>query len=413
MLAKMLLLFISIFSAVPDTSEFSALEVKMFQLYDQGNYAEAERFAKSIVPLTTGGELTKALINLGTIGTQLENYCEAEESFLRAIKYSRVQKSSFLPDALNGLGSLYLVQGKLAAARDILFESLSVTNPKDPRYLNTLDLIAIVYFQERNFRQAEEFYKKSLSISATDTTLNNLGLLYYETGRFQDAEIALLRSLKRKEKKFKRKSAGVATVLTNLGILYIAADKHIAAESHLVQSLTISEKYHNPHPVTARSLNNLGVLYYQQGKYLQAEPPLLKALNLYEATPELWKKERASTLHNLAALYHDLRAYRKAEELYLQSLTLLEEVFAEDNRAFVAVLENLAGLYHDQSSLREARPLYLRVISLIESSEGTDSVRLIRPLGNLALLYRSEGEAEKASELEARAEKLRTPILTE
>ena len=66
-----------------------------------------------------------------------------------------------------------------------------------------------------------------------------------------------------------------ATNLNNLANLYYNQGKYEQAEPLYQQALSIYEEQLGPtHPRTASSLNSLALLYWNQGKYEQAEPLL-------------------------------------------------------------------------------------------------------------------------------------------
>jgi tetratricopeptide (TPR) repeat protein len=65
----------------------------------------------------------------------------------------------------------------------------------------------------------------------------------------------------------------VATSLNNLALLYYAQGKYEEALPLYKRALAIREKVLGPgHPDVALSLNNLALLYYAQGKYEEALP---------------------------------------------------------------------------------------------------------------------------------------------
>ena len=78
-----------------------------------------------------------------------------------------------------------------------------------------------------------------------------------------------------------------AQSLNSLAVLYYEQGKYKQAEPLSQRALAIREQQLEPdHPDTAQSLNNLAVLYYEQGKYKQAEPLLQRAIAIREH--QLW-----------------------------------------------------------------------------------------------------------------------------
>ena len=75
----------------------------------------------------------------------------------------------------------------------------------------------------------------------------------------------------------------VACTLNNLGELYREIGRYSEAEKLHNQALKIREKLFNkPHHDIGQSLNNLALIFYFQGKYTEAEYFYNKALIMYE-----------------------------------------------------------------------------------------------------------------------------------
>jgi tetratricopeptide (TPR) repeat protein len=73
----------------------------------------------------------------------------------------------------------------------------------------------------------------------------------------------------------------VATTLNNLALLYYAQGRYQEAEPLYVEALKIRRRFQrNYSPDVAATLNNLALLYYAQGRYQEAEPLYMEALQL-------------------------------------------------------------------------------------------------------------------------------------
>ncbi|EFY89220.1 kinesin light chain [Metarhizium acridum CQMa 102] len=131
----------------------------------------------------------------------------------------------------------------------------------------------------------------------------NLGLLFSELGRLQEAEDMYLRALR------------------GIGCLYKNQGKLQEAEEMYSRALRGHEKARGPdHTSTLDTINNLGTLYADQGKLQKAERMYLRALRGLEKARG---PNHTSTLHivnNLGLLYAGQGKRQEAEEMYLRAL---------------------------------------------------------------------------------------------
>jgi tetratricopeptide (TPR) repeat protein len=96
----------------------------------------------------------------------------------------------------------------------------------------------IAYFMSE-YKDAEKWYHEALTIRETVLnkehpdilpTLNNLALLYRETGNLEETEKLYVRAAAIQEKVFGKDHPGYAESLNNLGILYAAKKQYEQAE---------------------------------------------------------------------------------------------------------------------------------------------------------------------------------------
>ena len=310
------------------------------------------------------------------------------------------------------------------------------------------------------------------------TSLNNLALLYYAQGKYAEAEPLYQRSLAIWEKALGPEHPDVATSLNNLAALYRAQGKYAEAEPLYQRALAIREKTLGPeHPDVATSLNNLAELYYTQGKYAEAEP-------LYQRSLAIWEKalgpEHPDVAHEpqqpggalprpgqirggraaLPAVPCDLgkgaragaprcghepqqpggallrpgqirrgraalpalplrsgkrrsgrstpmwprasttwrssttpRANtRKPSRSYKRSLAIREKALGPEHPDVAQSLNNLAELYRAQGKYAEAEPLYKRSLAIREKTLGPEHPDIAKSLSNLAALYYTQGK---------------------
>ena len=241
---------------------------------------------------------------------------------------------------------------------------------------------------------AQEYLEKAIvlqtkfqKLEALATSLNNLANLYYNQGKYSEAEPLYLDALEMRRRLFTGDHPNVATSLNNLALLYNSQGKYSEAEPLYLDALEMRKRlFTGDHPDVATSLNNLAGLYNNQGKYSEAEPLYLEAL---EMTKRLFTGDHpyvATSLNNLALLYNNQGRYSEAEPLYLDALEMRKRLFTGDHPYVASSLNNLASLYDSQGKYSEAKPLYLDALAMSERTLGANHPNTITVRNNLRRL---------------------------
>ncbi|RLI78094.1 hypothetical protein DRP05_08325 [Archaeoglobales archaeon] len=197
---------------------------------------------------------------------------------------------------------------------------------------------------ERSYREAERICRTMIEDSKDDrekddwlkelgAVLNDLGVLYYETEKFKEADRYISEALEIRRKV--AKPLELAETLANAGAIYIATKKFYEAEELFKESERIYRELVEKDELVkfdlAIALSNFGRLYRKLAKFERAEELYLESLNLFK---ELAKENEdfdqfiATTLKYLGDVNKDLKRYDKAKDYYLES----KRVFAEIQR---------------------------------------------------------------------------------
>jgi len=117
---------------------------------------------------------------------------------------------------------------------------------------------------QRRYAEAERLYKDALatrSDSRRARAWNNLGALYYEQCRMDDAENAWRKSMALYEAEGSEDKLGLATAASNLGEIYRGQAKFALAEQYHQRAYRLRESMENKSAAAvAASLNTLGCL---------------------------------------------------------------------------------------------------------------------------------------------------------
>ena len=184
------------------------------------------------------------------------------------------------------------------SAQDSLWEKY-VSDAQKVQEQGLHDLAVGIY--QLALKEAERFGEQDPRLAET---LNSLASLYYEQGKYSQAESLYRRSLGLVEEVWGEGHPNVAVSLENIALLYLVQGRYSEAEPLFQHSLTIREKVMGAeHPTVAETLNKLALVYHRQNRYSEAEPFYQRALAIREKAHGEEHPTVAGTLNNLAALY--------------------------------------------------------------------------------------------------------------
>ncbi len=202
-------------------------------------------------------------------------------------------------------------QNDFAAAIDIASKlQWYYTNPsapaKEDNQAELLNLLGILHMNTQRYKEAEEFYiktveiYKSLSDKNPDAYEPSLAMSYY-----------------------------------NLGDFYYNTQCYKEAEKAYIKAVEIYECLSNRNPDTyepslANSYNNLSILYYNTQRYKETEKAYIKVVEIYEhlcdKNPEKYELALANGYYNLGAVYSCQKNSEKMFELFKKALVIYEEM---------------------------------------------------------------------------------------
>jgi CHAT domain-containing protein/Tfp pilus assembly protein PilF len=273
---------------------------------------------------------------------QQGNYAEAEPLFQRALQISEQSLGSTHPAVatlLNNLAMVYLDQRNYAEAEPLFQRALQISEQSlgstHPEVATSLNNLALLYSDQGNYAEAEPLFQRALQIREQNLgsthpdvalALNNLAMIYHEQGNYTAAEPLYQRALQI----YEQNHLESATTLNNLAFLYSKQGDYAVAEPLFQRALQILEKtLGSTHPDVATTLHNLASHYHEQGNYALAEPLYQRALQIFEQTLGSTHPDVAITLHNLALIYHNQGNSERVLPLLNRSLDIEEANLAE------------------------------------------------------------------------------------
>jgi tetratricopeptide (TPR) repeat protein len=272
--------------------------------------------------------------------------------------------------------------------------------------LISMSPLPLLYYQQGKYDQAESHLQRAIaSIEQTCGPehvslihyLNTLGAVYSTTGKYVEAEAHFQRALDIRLRTSPVDFDGLATSLNNLADLYRKQGKYDQAEPLYQQVLHISETQFGSDPIKiAHTSHNLALLYRAQGKYSQAEILYQRALSIYEHTYGPESPFLATVLNSLGALYVYQDEYIKAEPILLKALAMREKVLGFEHVDVGRTLNNLGSLYLHQKKYDQAHQALQRSLKIYKRSFGTEHPEVAMPLTNLGNLYSSQHKYAQA-----------------
>jgi tetratricopeptide (TPR) repeat protein len=258
-----------------------------------------------------------------------------------------------------------------------------------------------------HFKEAERVSLRALAAkekyfgvdhTSTLDTINNLGLLYHDQGKMEEAEKIYLRGLKGYEKAGPDQIPALNTAL-NLGNLYRDQGKLAPAEQMLLRSLNGYKMLAPNSPVTFSVFNSLGLLYKDQGKMAQSGSMLLQALAGMEKTLGSEHTTTLGTVNNIGVLHKEQGRLTEAEQMLLRGLRGYERTVGPNNKSTLSIVNNLGLVYHRQGKLVEADQMLTRALKGYEEAVGPDHIATLNAVMNLGNLYKDQGKMIDAEKL--------------
>lgn len=217
-------------------------------------------------------------INLGNVYDAMGNLPEALNHNIAALNsYKELGNEYNLAIVYNNIGTLYSKQKKYPESLQMFLESLQISKAIEDtvgmidQYIN----IGWLHLLEKKYAESEKYYQTALELSetigyskeSTSRSHSNLGKLYMDQGRYENAETHFLAELE--ISKETEDLQGTAIAYNHLGKLYVLSGDFQKAARFLNESLAISRKL----DLRKGILNNLKDLYQldsAQGHFAKA-----------------------------------------------------------------------------------------------------------------------------------------------
>ncbi len=296
-----------------------------------------------------------------------------------------------------------------------LFESMEESQNKKYLgfYANSLANLGLHHFKDKNFLEAERYFKKAKEINKKNKYPSNeeillFGIIEYNLAVIQsyykvynEALDYLDKALKfyNTYKKLSNDAAIdklIAQVLKQKGIIYKEEGKYDASEAYFKKALKLTEDINFGDKLFNHEIAGLhkalGDLYFKQGKDSLARIQFNKSAILLEPMcidKEIQCSELANSLTSLAASTNNIQ---ESIDLYLKAIKIFDNLKAEwilDYNYEAYARKGLADRYYEIEAYDKSEIEFFNSMALYSNSDDFDKNSY-----NLAQISRSLGKIE-------------------
>ncbi len=283
----------------------------------------------------------------------------ANAEYTSALNLIRLQNTS--PLLTNKEAEVLMDLGKLDEAE----KALSTITIADNRFVNAItesNQGFLYLLKGRSDRALEKLQQASndFKVSGHEKTkeaakcLSDLSLLYWSTGKFNQAEENGLAALQLRQAIFGNESEEAAASLNDLGLVYGQTDPDKAL-TYYEQALAVYEKLHQKdHPKIAIAKTNIGLMYLKSELYGDA-------VNNFESAQSIWRKNypeghpnEALALANLAQTYKRMHDNKASLGYYEKALAIYKKSYGDKHPDIAAVYNQMGNIKLSENKFSDA-----------------------------------------------------------
>ena len=244
-----------------------------------------------------------------------------------------------------------------------------------------------IVLAEKNIKKEHNQQMKNRYYYSVAQCSNNLGLVFFQQGRVNEAEKYLYQSY-RNYKKINDKIE-IANILNSLGYFYGNTGQINKSINYINRSLKIYSLlgYENK---KAAVMTNLAYRYDELGQVEKSLELNYQALKIKEEIGNL--KSIAYSLNNIAYIYNKQGNQKKALEYFERCLEIRLKI--NDKSGTADVYNNLGKIYLDRNEYIIAEEYFNKAIKLYRQVK--DKSGLISSFTSLGKLHQSKNEQNKA-----------------
>lgn len=234
--------------------------------------------------------------------------------------------------------------------------------------------------------------------------VNNLGMLYSASGRFDEAERFCRLAVESCERRDPPMLTALAAALSNLGRVLLAKRNDQDAEPFLARAVSIDRENRSATIADiATRLNNLAELRDAQGRSEDAATLYRETMMRLETTPAVHGPLLSRTLHNLGVHLFRQRDLSGATAQLLRAFEIGEAALGPIHPQLASTSGILGLIAEADGRLADAEALQRRAVEIQERCRERKPSWLIDHLESLACVVKKRGRSPEAETLLERA----------
>lgn len=403
------------FSKRKDTKNYTKLldycseKIKKFKLTNfqsKNVYLNLKSFLNTIAEnyqiTNNRSELFKWYFDFGVYSYELNIFNDSLDYYQKAL--ININDDEYVSaDVLLRIGQLFEQLGSYKQALEYFIKSLEIYEKSNDLSIivKLYDKIGKMYKNESEYTKALEYYNLSLNLISNHLdiikTYNNISFIYRKKGQFQLALEYYTKSLNIISLESINDDSLVASLYNNIGSIYALKNEYDKSLEYFQKSLEIRKQILKPNHLDILGLyNNIGLIY-------QINDDFDKALDYYGLDLKISLESSLSLNHariielyeKIGEIYKHKGDHYKALDYFKQSLNLKEETLS-NNLDICKSYIKIGSIYNDKFNYDKALEYFSKSLDIQKQSFNADIAA--ETYCNLGVIYRSKCENKKAVE---------------
>ena len=254
-------------------------------------------------------------------------------------------------------------EGRLDVAKELYNQILKI----NPNHSQTLNNIAVIFTNLKEYQKAKECYQKAIKINPSYADAhNNLGIIFKEEEEYQKAKECYEKAIEI--------NPNYVSAYYNLGNIFKELKENQKAKECYEKAIELNPNYSGAH-------NNLGVLFKEVGDLQKAKECFEKAIEL--------NPNHAKAYSNQGNTYKELGENQKAKECYEKAIEINPDYTDAHNQLLKSLYEidNQSILFKKLESITKEGKMNAVIGSIFSRSKVKYGFKKNNPFCNDPLDY--------------------------